>query len=418
MAEWISNSLLNYGIKETITAHITVAVMIIFILLISILAYRISKIVFLKYLKIIITKSKTTWDDTFFQYRVFECAIFIVPALVVYITAPLALSAQGWLRRISFCMIIFAFLLAFDRFLNAINDIYKKLETAKMKPIKGYLQVLKIIAYIIGTIIIISTLMNRSPMLLLGGIGAATAVLLLVFQNTILGFVASIQLTENDMIRLGDWIEMPKYGADGAVTEISLHTVKVQNWDKTITTIPTYLMVSESFKNWRSMQETGGRRIKRVINIDITSIKFCNEEMLERYNKIQYIREYLEHKTNDILKYNKAHNINHASVVNGRHLTNIGTFRAYIDAYLQNHPNIHQGLTRLVRQLESSEHGLPIEIYVFTNTTAWNEYESIQSDIFDHIFSILPEFDLRVFQSPSGHDLTQISIPKQTEHPH
>lgn len=410
MAEWIDNLLLEHGLSETIAAYLTTATMIVVILLVGILAYFISKKMLLRFLKTVMSKSKIKWDDTLFQHRVFERVILVIPALVVYTAAPLCLSGQDWLQRISFGFIVFGLLLAFDKFLNALNDIYSKFESSKMKPIKGYLQVLKIAAYIIGAIMIISTLVDRSPLLLLGGIGAATAILLLIFQNTILGFVASIQLTENDMVRLGDWIEMPKYGADGDVTEITLHTVKVQNWDKTVSTIPTYSMVSESFKNWRSMQEAGGRRIKRAVNIDITSIKFCNEEMLERYKKIQYIQEYLENKISDILKHNQTHNIDSSSIVNGRHLTNIGTLRAYIDAYLQNHPKVHQGMTRLVRQLDPGEHGLPIEIYVFTNTTDWNEYEKIQADIFDHILAIIPELDLRIFQNPSGYDLANVHI--------
>lgn len=415
MREWIDSLILEIGLGETITAYITTATVIVVILLAGILAYYISKKLLLKFLKTAISKSKTEWDDIFFQHKVFERAILIIPALVVYVAAPLSQGVQSWLQRIAFCLIVFGLLLAFDKFLDAVNDIYRKFEASKMKPIKGYLQILKIAAYVVGAIIVISTLMDRSPLLLLGGIGAATAVLLLVFQNTILGFVASIQLIGNDMVRLGDWIEMPKYGADGDVIEITLHTVKVQNWDKTISTIPTYLMVSESFKNWRNMQETGGRRIKRAVNIDITSIKFCNEEMLERYKKIQYIREYLEFKTSDILKYNQTHNIDCSSIVNGRHLTNIGTFRAYIDAYLKHHPKIHQSMTRIVRQLDLSEHGLPVEIYAFTNTTNWNEYENIQADIFDHILAIIPEFDLQVFQSPTGYDLTRLCMGENSK---
>lgn len=415
MREWIENQMLEIGLSETMAAYITTAIVLIVVLLASILAYYISKKLLLKFLQTIISKSKTKWDDTFFQHKVFERAILIIPALVVYVAAPLAPSAQVWLQRIALCLIVFGLLLAFDKFLGAVNDIYRNYVISKMRPIKGYLQILQIAAYIIGAIIIISTLIDRSPLLLLGGIGAATAVLLLVFQNTILGFVASLQLTGNDMVRLGDWIEMPKFGADGDVIEITLHTVKVLNWDKTISTIPTHLMVSESFKNWRSMQETGGRRIKRAVHIDTSSIKFCNEEMLERYKKIQYIREYLENKTNDILNYNQMHNIDSASIVNGRHLTNIGTFRAYIDAYLQNHPKIHQSMTRLVRQLDLSEHGLPVEIYAFTNTVKWSEYENIQADIFDHILAIIPEFDLRLFQSPTGYDLARMYMGEHSK---
>jgi len=226
----------------------------------------------------------------------------------------------------------------------------------------------------------------------------------LIFQNSILGLVASIQLTSNDMLQIGDWIEMPKYDANGDVIDISLHTVKVQNWDKTITTIPTHVLISDSFKNWRGMQESGARRIKRSIYIDMTSIKFCTEEMVERFKNIEYIRKYLENKSEEISTYNSVHNINDSTIVNGRHLTNIGTFRAYIEHYLKHHPKVHKGMTQMVRQLQSTENGLPIEIYIFTNDIAWVNYEAVQSDIFDHILSIIPEFDLRIYQSPTGHD--------------
>jgi miniconductance mechanosensitive channel len=408
MTEWICDFLMARGLDETISTYISGAIMMLFIFLAAALAHFIAKKPLLKILRTIISKSKTKWDDTLFRHKVFERLLLVIPALVVYVAAPLSPYGQEWLRRIAFCLIVFGFLRAFDKFLNAIDDIYRKSEASKIRPIKGYLQVLKIAAYVIGIVVIISALMDRSPLLLLGGIGAATAVLLLVFQNTILGFVASIQLTENDMVRLGDWIEMPNHNANGDVIEISLHTVKVQNGDKTITTIPTYSMVSESFKNWRFMQEAGGRRINRAVNIDITSIKFCNEEMLERYKKICYIQEYLKNKTSDIHRCDQTDNADSSSIANGRHLTNIGIFRAYVDAYLKNHPGIHQGMTRLVRQLNPTEHGLPIEIYAFTSTTGWNEYEAIQADIFEHIFAIIPEFDLRIFQSPTGHDLAKV----------
>jgi miniconductance mechanosensitive channel len=235
-----------------------------------------------------------------------------------------------------------------------------------------------------------------------------TAVLLLIFKDAILGLVAGIQLTANKMIAVGDWIEMPKYGADGDVLDLTLTTVKVQNWDKTITTIPTYALISDAFKNWRGMQESGGRRIKRSIAIDMNSIKFCDEEMLERFRKIQYISEHIERKRKELQEHNRLLKVDDSSLANGRRLTNVGTFRAYIQAYLKNHPAIHQNMTFLVRQLAPSDHGLPIEIYVFSSDTAWVTYEAIQADIFDHLLAVLPEFDLRVFQSPAGHDFQQL----------
>ena len=369
MPDWIYNFLRGSGLDGAVSTYISGAVVIVLIFLAAALAYYTVKFLLLKILKPIFLRSKINWDDTLFKHRVIERLTLVVPAFVVYAAAPLSPSGREWLQRAALCLIAFGFMLAFDRFLNAADEMYLKSEVSKSRPIKGYLQVLKIAAYAIGMIIIVSVLIDRSPLLLLGGIGAATAVLLLVFQNTILGFVAGVQLTENDMVRLEDWIEMPNRGADGVVTEISLHTVKVQNWDNTITTIPTHTMVTESFKNYRNMQEAGGRRIKRAVSIDMTSVRFCDDEMLERYKKIQYIKEYLMNKTSEIDLYNQAHNTDLSSIVNGRRLTNIGTFRAYIDAYLKNNPRVHKGMARLVRQLTPTEHGLPVEIYVFTDTT-------------------------------------------------
>jgi miniconductance mechanosensitive channel len=260
----------------------------------------------------------------------------------------------------------------------------------------------------IGAILVISNLMGQSPVILLSGIGALSAVVMLVFKDSILGLVAGIQLTSNDMLRVGDWIEMPKYDADGSITDISLNTVKIQNWDKTITTIPTYAMISDSFKNWRGMQNSGGRRIKRSIYIDTNSISFCTPEMIEQFEKIQYLENYILTKQKEINDYNVRYKIDRSSLVNGRALTNIGVFRAYIQAYLEKHPGIHKEMTLMVRQLAPQETGLPIEIYAFTNKTEWAVYEGIQADIFDHILAIAPSFGLRIFQNPTGHDFKQL----------
>jgi miniconductance mechanosensitive channel len=266
-------------------------------------------------------------------------------------------------------------------------------------------QVAKILIFVVGIILVIAKLLDQSPVILLSGFGAMTAVLLLLFKDSILGLVAGIQLATNDMVRIGDWIEMPKYGADGDVVEISLHTVKVENWDRTITAIPSYALVSDSFKNWRGMQTSGGRRIKRSIYIDKTSVSFCTEEMVERFKKIQFLTDYISGKQKEIQEYNTGHCIDTSEPVNGRQITNIGTLRAYIENYLRNHPKIHKGMTMMVRQLQPTENGLPLEIYAFTNDTNWVNYEAIQADIFDHILSVIPSFGLRVFQAPSGHDM-------------
>ena len=259
-----------------------------------------------------------------------------------------------------------------------------------------------------GAIIIVGALLGRSPMVLLSGFGAMTAVILLIFRDTILSFVASLQISSNDLVRVGDWIESPKFGADGDVVDIALHTVKVQNWDKTFTIIPTYKLIDESFKNWRGMQQSGGRRIKRAVYLDISSIKFCDEAMVERFKKIQIIADYVAGKQEELKNHNAENEIDDSVLVNGRRMTNIGTFRAYVEAYLRHHKKIHQDMTFLIRQLPPGPTGLPLEIYVFTNDTAWANYEAIQADIFDHILAVIPQFDLRVFQEPTGKDFGRL----------
>ena len=259
--------------------------------------------------------------------------------------------------------------------------------------------------YAVVGISVLSLVLGRSPLLMLSGLGAMSAVLMLIFRDAILGFVAGIQLATNRMIQRGDWIEMPSHGVDGDVLEVGLTTVKVQNFDKTIVTIPTYALISESFKNWRGMSESEGRRIKRAINIDVGSIRFCTEEMLARYARIQPVADYVERKRDELARWNAEHGVDADDPVNGRRMTNVGTFRAYIVAYLRHHPMVHQQMTFLVRQLDPSEHGLPIEIYVFSRDQDWVRYEDIQADIFDHLLAMVAQFDLRVFQSPSGPDV-------------
>ncbi|NLX93255.1 MAG: mechanosensitive ion channel [Clostridiales bacterium] len=405
MNEWIIRQALQNGLSQTTANYAVFFLTVIVIALTAAVAYKLSKLIVLKLLVRLVSKSKAKWDDAFAEHKVFHQAIILVPAAVIHIMSPMLVTGAVWVSRFAAGMMVFGILLTADRLLRVADALYRRTEASKTRPIKGFLQVIRIVLYAVGGIVIISVFFNRSPALLLGGIGAASAVLLLVFQNTILGFVASIQLTENDMIRIGDWIEMPSHNADGDVKEITLYTVKVENWDKTITTVPTYSMITDSFKNWRGMTEAGGRRIKRSVQIDIGSVKFCTAEMLERFSKIQYIKEYLERKTDEIKVYNQAHSVDSSSDANGRRLTNVGTFRAYLEAYLANNPRIHHGMTMLVRQMQPGEAGIPIEIYAFTSTTSWNEYEAIQADIFDHVLAVVPEFDLRIYQKPTGSDL-------------
>lgn len=337
----------------------------------------------------------------------------VVPAIIVHVGVGLIphLPAQlpVLVRSVAIAFVILTVALALGGVLGIVNAIHQRRPDAASRPIKGYLQLAKLVVYGAAVVLIIAALMDRSPLLLLSGLGAMAAVLMLVFKDTILSFVASVQISSNDMVRLGDWIEMPQLNADGAVIDLALHTVKVQNWDKTITTIPTHRMITESFKNWRGMSESGGRRIKRALMIDQTSIRFLSAADVKALERFTLLKGYLAAKQAEIDRWNGAQPDRTLEKVNARRVTNIGTLRAYIQAYLQAHPGISGTMTMLVRQLEPTAAGLPIEIYCFTATTAWDEYESIQADIFDHLLAILPEFDLRLFQQPTGRDLASLA---------
>jgi miniconductance mechanosensitive channel len=311
------------------------------------------------------------------------------------------------LKRTTLVFFVLAGVLSINAVLSAAGDIARRLRMKRADVLNGFVDAAKIASYILGTIFIISIFSGMSPWGIISVLGGMTAVTMLVFKDTIIGFVASVQLTATDMVRIGDWVEMPSYGADGDVISISIHTIRVQNWDKTITTIPTYALVSNSFKNWRGMAESGGRRIKRALMIDINSIRFCDHDLLEHVAQIHLLRDYLAAKSKDIEEFNRHHSFpdDPALPINGRRQTNIGVFRAYVVAYLKSNPQINQEMTFLVRHLAPTEHGLPLEIYVFSTDKRWAIYEGIQADIFDHLLAALPQFDLRIFQNPSGHDL-------------
>ena len=349
--------------------------------------------------------NKLKWNEAFLKRKVYDRMSHIVPVIIIYAFAPLFPQYLTIiLQNIATIYFIVVVVSVISCLLNVVDDIYNTFEYSKYRPIKGFLQVIKIIVYVIAGLQIIAALMGKDPLLLLSGVGAFSAVLMLVFQDSILGLVASIQLSANDMMRIGDWVEMPSYNVDGEVLEISLNIVKIENFDRTVNTVPTYAFMTNSFKNWRGMTEAGGRRIKRSIYIDISSIKFCTKEMLEAFKKIDYLTDYIETKQEEIRTYNEAHNVDYDDVANGRHLTNIGVFRIYIHQYLKYHPKIHKGMTQIVRQLSPVEFGLPIEIYAFTREIVWDQYEGIQSDIFDHILAIIPKFGLRIYQRPSWYD--------------
>ena len=417
MVENLSGSLgdwlVHHGVGASVAGFIQIVLSLVVLVLLAWLIHLIARAIILKGVTRLIHKSSTRWDDYALEHGVFHRLTHLVPAAVIYLVAGLFMDGFPVIRQLiqgaaTIYMVIMG-VFAIDAFINAIHAIYCTHPISRQKPIKGYLQVLKIFLYVTAMIIILSIIMNERPLVYLSGLGAMTAVLMLVFKDSILGFVAGVQLTTNNMVRVGDWIEMPKYGADGDVIDISLMTVKVQNWDKTISTIPVYSLISDSFKNWRGMSESGGRRIKRALYLDMTSFKFCDEAMLERFKKFQILRGYIEGKLREIAAYNQEHQADLTEIINGRRLTNVGTFRAYVEAYLHNHPKVHPNMTFLVRQLPPDDHGLPIEIYVFCTDQVWAHYEAIQADIFDHILTVVPEFELRVFQSPSGYDVRQVA---------
>jgi len=352
------------------------------------------------------------WDNVLVEKHVFQRLLNFIPLILIYVlTSPILAGTE--LLQLSQTLINVLFLIAamltVDALLSALLAIYGSSAISKEISITPFVQVLKLGLYFVSGILLLSLLLQKTPLYFLSGLGALTAVLMFVFKDILMGFVAGIQLIANKMVAPKDWIEMPKYGADGDVIEITLTTVKVQNFDNTITTIPTYALINESFKNWRNMNLSGGRRIKRYVNIDLSSIKFCDSEMLERFTKIQLISKDIQDRQAEIKDYNEKNNVDESTFVNGRRLTNIGVFRSYVEAYLMQHPKINNKMTFLIRQLSPRENGLPIEIYVFCKETNWNIYEAVQADIFDHILAVVPEFKLRVFQEPSGSDFQKLS---------
>ncbi len=412
MLEFLRNWIINHGL-DVFTANILARGLIfVFIIVLSLIAYFLTRNFILRGLATIISKTATRWDDVIQSKKVFNRLAHLAPAIVIYLSIPIPFAGYDWLISLFNALVLIYMIavgiLALNALLNASLVIYTEYEVSNRIPIKSFIQVLKIIIYFTSGIFIISILLDKTPVYLFSSLGAITAILMFIFKDAILGFVAGIQLSANRMVANGDWIEMPKYGANGDIIEIALTTVKVQNWDKTITTIPTYALITESFKNWRGMSDSGGRRIKRSISIDMNTIQFCTEEMLQRFSKIQYISDYIEKTKIELQESNKLEQVDNSSLVNGIRMTNIGTFRAYVKAYLMGHPMINQEMTFLVRQLAPTEHGLPIEIYVFSKDQEWANYENIQADIFDHILAVVPAFDLRVFQDPSGMDFSKL----------
>jgi len=350
-------------------------------------------------------KTQTKWDDILVEKGVFDRLGHIAPAAVIYSFANSFGPLNVWVEKFALIAMVVTTVRMLDDLLDSFVDIYQTTDVSRDKPIRGYSQVAKILAYLVAAIFVMSILLGKEPWSLLTGLGAMSAILLLVFKDSILGLVAAIQISSYNMVRRGDWIEMPKYGTDGEVLDVSLHTIKVQNWDKTISTIPSQAFINESFKNWRGMEESEGRRIKRSLNIDIDSIRFCDDELLKKFSKSSVIGSYVKKKLEEVSSFNAKQGFDLKEDINGRRLTNVGTFRAYVESYLQHHSDINKNMTFLVRQLAPSEKGLPIEIYVFCRDQRWVQYEAIQADIFDHLLAVIPEFGLRVYQNPSAASL-------------
>lgn len=404
----------SIGLNSDMAQFAKVASSLIAIILLSIIANFIAKKIIVAGLTSISKRTKSEWDDFMVKRKVFHKLSHLAPALVIQFTIGVALYDYNpdltlVIEKFTYVYIVAAWMFVIISLLDALHDMYLTLEISKSRPIKGYVQLVKIIVYIVAGIVIISILFNKNPMNLLVGMGASAAILMLVFKDTILGLVASVQVSANNMVKPGDWIEMPSRGADGSVLEITLNTVKVQNWDRTIITIPTYSLVSESFTNWKGMEEgQDGRRIKRSIFIDMRSVKFCSPELLEKLKRIHYIKDYIEQRSSEIDEYNAQMGFDTTMPVNGRRLTNFGIFRKYLELYLKNHPKVNSDVTQMVRHRQPTDHGIPLEVYCFSKEKAWVLYEGVQSDIFDHILAVVPEFELRIFQSPSGDDFQRL----------
>jgi miniconductance mechanosensitive channel len=387
------------------------------LIVVAFIADRATKKLLLVGARILVKRTRTHWDDALVRYNVFGRLSQIVPAAIIHAGITLVPGVPDPVititHNVANAWMILMITLTLAAVLKAGNLIYERSAAGRERPLKGVIQIIEIMVYAFGGVLFIAALLDRSPLVLLSGMGAISAVAAFVFKDTLLSLVASVQMSSQDMVRVGDWLEAPQFGADGDVIDVALYTVTVQNWDKTITMIPTAKLVGDAFKNWRGMSDSGGRRIKRSLNIDLNSIRFLTDEEMARFQNFALLKDYIASKQVDLKAYNDALETPGADDVNLRKLTNIGTFRAYVFNYLKHHPKIHQEMTLIVRQLQPGPDGLPIEIYCFSNDTAWANYEGIQSDIFDHSLSIVAEFGLRVYQQPAGSDVQALMQRKR-----
>jgi miniconductance mechanosensitive channel len=412
---WLDQLLKGIGIVGSGLPYIRTAVLFTLVIFIAYLSFYITKYVVIRAIHAFFIKTKTKWDDILVENKVFSNLALLVPALIIKSLIPLVFADYEiilpFILKITDIYIVVVFIMTIMSLLNGLETHLVATPMFRNKPLASYTQLSRIIIYIVTGIFILSILMGQSPLYFLSAFGAMTAILLLIFKDTILGLVASVQISANDMIRVGDWVEMPKFNADGDVLAINLNTVKIRNWDKTVTTVPTFYFITDSFKNWRGMQESGGRRIKRSIYINLRSIKFVDIELREKFKRFHLIKDFVTGRQEEIETYNVLNNVDTSELINGRRMTNIGVFRQYTDGFLRTHKGVNQNMTIMVRQLQPEGNGLPLEVYCFTKSVAWVEYEAVQSDIFDHLLAAANHFDLEVFQNPSGNDI--MSIGKQ-----
>ncbi len=397
----INKLLVNYGVSQEFASWLDEIISVSLLFLIVYITDLIGRYIIHRVVMHLAKMTKSNLDDIMMEKNVFRYMIHILPGIVFYLCAPIAINSALWViifRKATLIFIVIQIIRAIHAAGESMTQFYSESQSYSQKPVKVIFQVISVIAYFVGGIAILSILINTSLTTLFASLGAFAAVILLIFKDSILGFVAGWQLSSNDMLRKGDWITVPKFGADGNVEEISLYSVKVRNFDNTITTIPPYSLISDSFQNWRGMQESDGRRIKRSISIDMSSICFCTPEMIEKFRKIQYLTDYIDRTEENLRKYNEEHHTDNSILVNGKRQTNIGVFRAYLQNYLASHPDVNHDLTCMVRQLQSTEKGVAIELYFFTRIKDWTYYENVQSDIFDHVMAITEQFGLKIFQ--------------------
>lgn len=405
IVDTIYSLLLEWGVSPSLAKSLDEVISVSLLFLLAWAANLFSRLVVYRIIVHFARYTPVKWDDVFIEHKVVKHLVRVIPGIIVNLAAPIALRSELWvvvMQRAAQIYIVIAILGAIGASTKALTVIFSRSKEYADKPMKVVFQIVAVLAYFVGAIVIISILVNTSFTSLFAALGASMAILMLIFKDSILGFVAGWQLSVNDMLRPGDWITVPKYGADGDVEEISLYSVKVRNFDKTITTIPPYSLVSESSQNWRGMQESEGRRVKRSVLIDMNTIRFCTPEMLEQFKKIAYLKEYIHSTEEQIALYNQEYGYDNSMLVNGRRQTNIGVFRAYLEEYLRRHPEVNHNMTAMVRQLQPTEKGIPVELYFFISNKNWVDYENIQSDIFDHVMAIVPQFGLRIFQYPTS----------------